>query len=394
VDVTTPPRPSQKPNNPNFSSGPCAKPPGWDPAWLEDAVLGRSHRSKAGRARIDEVVAKTRALLAIPDEYRVAIVPGSDTGAFELAMWSLLGARGVDVLAWESFGFGWAKDISEQLKLTDVRLLEAPYGSLPDLSQVDPSRDVVLTANGTTSGVRVPGYDWVAEDRQGLVLLDATSALFAQPVNWQKIDVATYSWQKVVGSEAAHGMLILSPRAIERLSSYQPPWPMPKLFRLTRDGSVNEGIFEGETINTPSMLCLEDYLQALRWVENIGGVAATIKRANENAHVLWDWLEGCAWAQNLAVDPATRSNTSVCIQITDPEITSLALDQQAAFCRALAQRLADEGAAFDIAFHRDAPPGLRIWTGATIEREDVLTLTLWLDWAFFSMKRDGAVGPL
>ena len=380
--MKTPPRPKRRPKNPHFSSGPCPKPPGWSLAWLQGALLGRSHRSPAGKEKLMQAIDETRSLLSIPDDYRIAIVPGSDTGAVELALWSLLGPRGVDVVAFDVFGEAWAHDIAHELKLKGVRQLSAPHGMLPDLSMVSGERDVVVTANGTTSGVRLPDYDWIADDRQGLVFVDATSSLFAQPIAWLKTDVVTFSWQKVLGGEAAHGMLILSPRAYQRAATWQPPWPVPKLFRLTVNGKFNEALFRGETLNTPSMLCVEDYLAALSWVREIGGVKETERRAQANAGVLWAWLERSDWAENAAVGEDTRSNTSVCLRIKDATIAALSGEAQFAFCRALGRVLEAEGVAFDIAGHRFAPPGLRIWAGATVEAEDLLRLTLWLDWAF------------
>jgi phosphoserine aminotransferase len=379
-------KPTRRPTNPRFSSGPCAKRPGWSPDALGDAFLGRSHRAKDGKARLKLAITKTRALLGLPEDFLVGIVPGSDTGAFEAALWSLLGARGVDVLAWESFGKGWVADIVKHLRIGDVRVLEADYGALPDLAAVDFSRDVVFTWNGTTSGVRVPDGRWIPDDRAGLTLIDATSAIFAQPIDWAKADVVTYSWQKVLGGEGAHGMLILSPRAVARLESHVPAWPLPKLFRLTKGGKLNAAIFEGETINTPSMLCVEDYLDALAWAESVGGLAGLMARANANAHVLFDWIARTPWVANLAVKPETRSNTSVCLKIVDPAVLALAEAEQAAFVKRIAQRLDQEGAAFDIGSYRDAPPGLRIWTGATVSSCDVDALTLWLDWAFAEEK--------
>ena len=375
-------KPAVRPARPHFSSGPCAKRPGWSPEVLSNAFLGRSHRAKESKARLKLAIDKTRQLLGLPDDYVCGIVPGSDTGAFEMAMWSLLGARGVEALAWESFGKGWVTDILKQLKLEDVRVHEADYGALPDLSKVDFSRDVVFTWNGTTSGVRVPDGNWIPADRQGLTLVDATSAAFAQDIDWSKVDVATFSWQKVLGGEAAHGMLVLGPRAIARLESYTPPWPMPKLFRLTKGGKLMSGVFEGETINTPSMLCVEDYLDTLAWAESIGGLKALQARADANAQVIFDWVERTPWIANLARDPATRSNTSVCLSIVDPAVTQLSVDQQWAFAKQIAGLLDKEGIAYDIAAYRDAPPGLRIWTGSTVERADLEALMPWLDWAF------------
>jgi phosphoserine aminotransferase len=375
-------KPGVKPVNPRFSSGPCAKRPGWSTKHLNHAYLGRSHRSAHGKVLLKRAIDQTKSLLKIPDDYRVAIVPASDTGAVEMALWSLLGARGVDVLAWESFGAGWASDIKNQLKLEDVRLLEAGYGELPDLNAVDFNNDVVFTWNGTTSGVRVPNGDWIAADRQGLTICDATSAAFAQKLDWPKLDVVTFSWQKVLGGEGAHGMLILSPRAVERLETYAPPWPLPKIFRLTKAGKLIEAIFEGATINTPSMLCVEDYLDTLAWAQGIGGIEALVARANENAKVLRDWVEHTNWIEFLCPQPELRSNTSVCFKITDARITSLSLDDQRAFSKRLSQLLEAESAALDINGYRDAPPGLRIWTGATIEADNLRALTPWLDWAF------------
>ncbi len=383
-----PAKPAHKPSNPRFSSGPCTKRPGWTRDALADALLGRSHRSKDGKARLKLAITRTRAILAPPEDFHIGIVPGSDTGAFEAALWSLLGARGVDVLAWESFGKGWVTDVVKHLKVDDVRILEADYGVLPDLTKADFTRDVVFTWNGTTSGVRVPDGDWIPADRKGLTLIDATSAIFAQPIDWSKADVVTYSWQKVLGGEGAHGMLILSPRAIARLESHVPAWPLPKLFRLTKKGQLNAAIFEGETINTPSMLCVEDYLDALAWAESIGGLKGLMARADANARVVFDWIARTPWIENLAVDPATRSNTSVCLRIVDADILARPEAEQAAFVKALVARLEAEGAAFDIGSHRDAPVGLRIWTGATVETADLERLTPWLDWAFAVGKSD------
>lgn len=379
-------KPALRPSNPQFSSGPCTKRPGWSTAALDGAFLGRSHRSKEGRARLKRAISKTRALLALPDDFHVGIMAGSDTGAFEAAMWSLLGARGVDVLAWESFGKGWVTDIVKQLRLTDVRVLEADYGALPDLSAVDFLRDVVFTWNGTTSGVRVPDGSWIPDAREGLTLIDATSAIFAQPIDWTKADVVTYSWQKVLGGEGAHGMLILSPRAVARLETHVPAWPMPKLFRLTKAGKLDATIFQGDTINTPSMLCVEDYLDALSWAESVGGLAGLMARADRNAQVLFDWIARTGWVENLAQDAATRSNTSVCLRIVDPAVLALPDAAQAAFAKEIAQKLEGEGVALDIGSYRDAPAGLRIWTGATVESADLEALTPWLDWAFAEAK--------
>jgi phosphoserine aminotransferase len=380
--MTVPQKPSLRPDNPRFSSGPCTKRPGWTPDALQGAVLGRSHRQPEVKARLALAIERTRALLKLPDGYRVAIVPASDTGAVEMALWSLLGARGVDVLAWEAFGLDWVTDITEQLKLKDVRALVAPYGELPDLAQVDFGRDVVFAWNGTTSGVRVPSGDFIAPDRKGLTICDATSAVFAQEIDWTKLDAATFSWQKVLGGEAQHGMLILSPRAVQRLESYAPPWPLPKLFRMTRGGKLMQELFEGSTINTPSMLCVQDYLDALDWVESVGGLAGTIARSDANAAVIADWVARTPWVEFLARVPQTRSNTSVCLKIVDPEIVALPPEMADAFPKRMAALLDRENAAKDIAAYRHAPPGLRIWTGATVEKSDLAALLPWLDWAF------------
>jgi phosphoserine aminotransferase len=378
--------PSVRPVVPHFSSGPCAKRPGWSLQALTDAVLARSHRSKIGKAKLKRAIDLTREILAIPADYRIGIVPASDTGAVEMALWSLLGPRPVTVLAWESFGEGWVTDITKQLKLKDVTVLKAGYGELPDLSKVDSASDVVFTWNGTTSGVRVPDAGWIAADRAGLSICDATSAAFAQPLDFAKLDVVTLSWQKVLGGEAAHGMLILSPRAVERLKSYTPPWPLPKIFRLTNGGKLIEGIFEGETINTPSMLCVEDYLDTLNWAKSIGGLAALMARADANAKAIADWVAATPWIDFLAKQPAIRSNTSVCLRIVDPAVTVLAADAQAVFIKGLVASLEKENIAYDIDAYRDAPPGLRIWCGATVERNDIEALTCWLDWAFAKSK--------
>lgn len=378
--------PGMRPVIPHFSSGPCAKRPGWNLQNLTDAALGRSHRSKIGKAKLKRAINLTRDILEIPANYRIGIVPASDTGAVEMALWSLLGARPTTLLAWESFGEGWVGDVVKELKLKDVTVIRSPYGDLPDLSKVDPTTDIVFTWNGTTSGVRVPNADWIAGDREGLTICDATSAAFAQPLEFQKLDVVTFSWQKVLGGEAAHGMLILSPRAVQRLESYKPAWPLPKIFRLTKGGKLNEGIFEGETINTPSMLCVEDYLDTLQWAKSIGGLKSLRARANANAKVIFDWIEKTPWIENLANDPATRSNTSVCLKIVDPAVTAMAVDAQWAFIKSLVAHLEKEGVAYDVATHRDAPPGLRIWCGATVEHGDLETLTSWLDWAYLKAK--------
>jgi phosphoserine aminotransferase len=379
-------KPTALPGVPLFSSGPCAKRPGWGPAVLTNAALGRSHRAEPAKSKLAEVCARTGALLGLPEGWRVGIVPASDTGAFEMAMWSLLGARGVDLLAWESFGAGWVTDAVKQLKIADTRVLEAEYGALPDLDAVDFTRDVVFTWNGTTSGVRVPNGDWIADNREGLTLCDATSAVLAQDIPWEKIDVATFSWQKVLGGEAAHGMLVLGPRAVERLESYTPPWPLPKIFRLTKGGKLIEGVFRGETLNTPSMLCVEDVLDALRWAEGIGGLPALKARADANLAAVSRWIGDSRWAGFLAKDPATRSNTSICVSITDPWFTGLPDSERAAVPKRMAALLEAEGAAFDVNGYRDAPPGLRIWGGATVETADIEALLPWLDWAFGEVK--------
>lgn len=374
--------PAVRPANPHFSSGPCTKRPGWSLQDLNDACLGRSHRSKAGKAKLVAAIERTRALLGIPDDYRIGIVPASDTGAVEMAMWSMLGARGVDMLTWESFGKGWVGDVSSQLKLDDVRVFEADYGKLPDLSQVSADRDVVFAWNGTTSGVRVTDANWIAADREGVVICDATSAAFAQDLDWPKLDAVSFSWQKVLGGEAAHGMLVLSPRAVTRLESYTPPRPLPKIFRLTKGGKLIEGIFKGETINTPSMLCVEDYLDALGWAESVGGLAGLIARADANLGVLSDWVARTAWVEFLAEEPSQRSNTSVCLMVVDPRALALDEAEQAALTKKIAALLEAENVALDIGGYRDAPPGLRIWAGGTVERSDLEALTPWLDWAF------------
>lgn len=376
-------RPAMRPANPRFSSGPCAKRPDWSPDKLDDAWLGRSHRAAAGKAKLKHAIDLTRTVLCVPDDYRIAIVPASDTGAVEMAMWTMLGARGVDMLAWESFGKGWVTDVVKQLKLDDARIIEAPYGELPDLSAVDTeTRDVVFTWNGTTSGVRVPDADWIAADREGITICDATSAAFAQLLDWAKLDAVTFSWQKVLGGEAAHGMLILSPRAVERLETFVPDRPLPKIFRLTKGGKLIEGIFAGETINTPSMLCVEDYIDALQWAQSVGGFDGLMARADANLAAIAAWVDGTPWVDFLAHDPVTRSNTSVCLSIVHPAVTALDEAGQWAFAKSLAARLEGEAAAYDIGGYRDAPPGLRIWCGATVETSDVKALLPWLDWAF------------
>jgi phosphoserine aminotransferase len=375
-------KPAVRPSVPHFSSGPCAKRPGWNPRVLSGAVLGRSHRSKAGKAKLKRAIDLTREVLEVPAAYRIGIVPASDTGAVEMALWSLLGPRPVTMLAWESFGEGWVTDVAKELKLKDVSLRRAAYGELPDLSGIDGAHDIVFTWNGTTSGVRVADADWISGQRTGLAICDATSAAFAQKLDWPKLDVVTFSWQKALGGEAAHGVLILSPRAAERLSSYTPPWPVPKIFRLTKGGKLVEGIFAGETINTPSMLCVEDYLDALEWAKSIGGLPALYARADANARAIADWVARTPWIDFLARDPALRSNTSVCLKVVDPAVTRLAADAQAAFVKSIAAALEREGVAYDVDSYRDAPPGLRVWCGSTVEKSDVEALTPWLDWAY------------
>ncbi len=383
-------KPSVRPRNPNFASGPCAKHPGWSLDNLKGACVGRYHRSTDGKKKLADVIALSRRILGLPDDHRIGIVPASDTGAFEMAMWSLLGARGVDVLAWESFGHGWAADIVEQLRLDDVRVFAADYGKLPDLAKTDPGRDIVFTWNGTTSGVRVPDGAWISADRAGLTLCDATSAVFAMDLPWDKLDVATYSWQKVMGGEAQHGMLILSPRAVERLLSHTPPWPLPKIFRLRQDGRLIEGIFSGQTINTPSMLSVEDALDALEWAQGIGGLDALIGRSEANLAAVTDWVGRTDWVDFLAEDPAVRSSTSVCLKIVAPWFTALGAEAQAAVAKRIAALLEEEGAAYDIDAYRDAPPGLRIWAGGTVERSDLEALFPWLDWAFAAVRQEFA----
>lgn len=379
--MTTIPRPAVRPARPEFSSGPCAKRPGWTPEALKDAVLGRSHRSKPGKARLQEAITRTRRVLQVPDSHLIGIVPGSDTGAVEMALWSLLGPRKIQMLAFESFGKDWVTDVVKQLKLP-AEVLEAPYGALPDLSRVDPDADLVFTWNGTTSGVRVPDAGFISADRGGLAICDATSAAFAQDLDWDRLDVVTFSWQKALGGEGAHGVLVLSPRAVERLESHTPAWPMPKLFRMTKNGKVTLDLFEGATINTPSMLCVEDVIDALEWAEGIGGLSAMRARADANLAVLADWVAKTPWVDFLAADPATRSNTSVCLKVVDPRVAALPADAQADFAKTLASLLEKEGAALDVGGYRDAPPGLRIWCGATVETADVAALVPWLDWAF------------
>ena len=381
-------RPAVRPANPNFSSGPCAKRPGWTVEALSDTPVGRSHRAKIGKAKLEEVITRTRAVLGIPADYRIGIVPASDTGAVEMAMWSLLGARGIDMLAWESFGDGWVTDVTKQLKIEDVRVFKAPYGELPDFGQVDFARDVVFTWNGTTGGVRVPNGDWIKVDREGLTICDATSAVFAMDMPWDKLDVVTWSWQKVLGGEGAHGMLVLSPRAVERLETYKPAWPLPKIFRMTKGGKLIEGIFKGETINTPSMIAVEDQIDALKWVEGIGGLKALIQRSEANLAALQAWMDRSDWAENLAKVPATRSCTSICVAIKAPFFARLSADDQAAAAKKIVSILDKEGVAYDIGAYRDAPSGLRVWGGATVETKDVEALTPWLDWAFAQVKAE------
>ena len=375
-------KPGKRPENPSFSSGPCAKRPGWNLAALENACLGRSHRSTEGKARLAEVIERSKNLLGLPADYLVGIIGGSDTAAVEMALWNLLGARGVDVFAWESFSRGWADEIISQLGLEDTRVFEADYGSLPDLSQADPSRDVVFTWNGTTSGVRVPDGNWIAEDREGLSICDATSAVFAMELPWDRLDVTTYSWQKVLGGEAQHGIIILSPKAIERLESYQPERPLPKLFRLKKNGKLISGIFEGSTINTPSLLCVEDALDGLRWVDSIGGAGGLAARSEKNLETVSAWVDRSEWVDFLAADPATRSCTSICLKIVDPWFAAQGVEAQTAIEKRLVAMLAEEGAAWDIGSYAAAPPGLRIWGGGTVETSDLEALFPWLDWAF------------
>jgi phosphoserine aminotransferase len=375
--------PVARPRVPNFSSGPCAKRPGWSLKALADAPLGRSHRAKIGKAKLKLAIDLTREVLQVPADYRIGIVPASDTGAVEMAMWSMLGARPVTMLAWESFGEGWVTDAVKQLKLPDAQVVTAGYGDLPNLNKIDTkTRDVVFTWNGTTSGVRVPDANWIAADRQGITMCDATSAAFAQRLDWPKLDVVTFSWQKVLGGEAAHGMLILSPRAVERLESYKPAWPLPKIFRMTKGGKLIEGIFEGETINTPSMLCVEDYIDALQWAKKVGGLDGLVKRADANARALASWVKKTDWVDFLAVKPKTRSNTSVCLKFTHPKVTGLPADQQAAFAKGVVSTLEKEGAGLDLGHYRDAPPGLRIWCGATVQTRDIKALIPWIEYAF------------
>lgn len=381
-------KPQGRPRSPDFSSGPCAKRPGWTLQALDKALVGRSHRSKPGKARLAEVIDRSRAILGLPEDYRLGIVPASDTGAVEMALWSLLGERGVDMLSWESFGAGWVTDVTKQLKLDDVRILTAPYGELPDLSLVDCDRDVVFTWNGTTSGVRVPNGDWIRDDRKGLTICDATSAAFAMDLPWSKLDVVTWSWQKVLGGEGAHGMLVLSPRAVERLNSFDPGRPLPKIFRLTSKGKLNEGIFRGETINTPSMLAVEDAIDGLKWAESVGGLKGLVARSEANLKAIADWVARTDWVDFLASDPAVRSSTSICLKIVDPWFAGLDDKAQAEVPKRIAAVLEAEGVAYDINGYRDAPPGLRIWGGSTVETSDIEALTPWLDWAFATVRAE------
>lgn len=378
-------QPNTRPQNPHFSSGPCNKRPGWTLSALNDAPVGRSHRAKIGKAKLEEAINLSRKILGLPDDYLLGIVPGSDTGAFEMAMWTMLGERGIDVLSWESFGEGWAGDIKSQLKLTDVRYFNSPYGEIPDLKQVDTDRDVIFTWNGTTSGVKVPNGDWIKADREGLTFCDATSAVFAMDLPWQKLDVVTYSWQKVLGGEGAHGVLILSPRAVKRLETYVPQRPLPKVFRLASKGKLIDGIFKGETINTPSMLCVEDAIDSLKWAESIGGLKQLVARSNANLAAIEKWADKTAWVDYLAADKTIRSNTSVCLKIVDPAYLALSADEQEKAAKKIVSTLENEAVAYDIGSYRDAPAGLRIWCGATVETSDIEALLPWLDWAFSSV---------
>ena len=381
-------KPDLRPHNPRFSSGPCAKRPGWTLDALSGAMLGRSHRAKDPKAKIAEVIERSKAILGLPADWRLGIVPASDTGAVEMALWSMLGARGVDILAWESFSKDWATDVTKQLKLADARVIQAGYGKLPDLTQVDPARDLVFVWNGTTSGVRLANADFISDTREGLAICDATSAAFAMDLPYDKLDVVTWSWQKVLGGEAAHGMLALSPRAVARLESHKPAWPMPKIFRMTKDGKLNEGIFRGETINTPSMLCVEDALDGLRWAESIGGLKGLIARSEANLAAVASWVERTPWVAFLAEDAATRSCTSICLTFVAPWFTALDAEGQAAAAKKLSSMLEKEGVALDAAAYRDAPPGLRIWGGATVETSDIEALLPWIDWAFAQVEAE------
>lgn len=379
-------KPEQKPNRPFFSSGPCSKRPGWSAAILEKALVGRSHRSKGAKARIEEVIDRSKSILGMPDDYVCGIVPASDTGALEMALWNLLGQRGVEMLAWESFGLGWVADVEKQLQLSDVTTRIAPYGELPELHDVDFSKDVVFTWNGTTSGVKVPDGAWIPDDREGLAICDATSAVFAMDLPWNKLDVVTWSWQKVMGGEAAHGMIALSPRAIERIESYRPPWPLPKIFRLAKGGKLIKGVFEGATINTVSMICVEDALDGLLWAESIGGLQTLIERSNANLREVEAWVGDRDWIDFLASEPALRSNTSICLRITDPWYQGLSSDEQQSKAKQLVALIENEDVAYDFASYRDAPPGIRIWGGATVDSQDTAALLPWIDWAFQEIK--------
>ncbi len=379
-------KPSARPARPYFSSGPCAKRPGWTLGALQEALVGRFHRSKPAKARIKTVLEKTRAILDLPDDYRIAIVPASDTGAMEMMLWLCMGARPVDMLAWESFGEGWVTDVVKQLKLKDARVIKSDYGQFPDLSEVNFDHDVVFTWNGTTSGVRVPNGDWIPSDRKGLTICDATSAVFAMDLPWDKLDVVTYSWQKVLGGEAQHGMLIVSPRAVERLENYAPPWPLPKIFRLTKGGKLQEGVFQGDTINTVSMLCVEDAVDALNWVDSVGGLPGAIQRSESNLKAISDWVATKDWIDFLAENVETRSCTSICLKITADWFTSLPPEKQSEAAKKITALLSEEGAALDIDSYRDAPPGLRIWGGATVDTDDIEKLLPWLEWAYGEVK--------
>ena len=390
--ATTVAKPDVRPDNPNFSSGPCAKRPGWTVEALAGALVGRSHRAKPAKARIKRAIDLTRELLEVPQNYLIGIVPASDTGAVEMALWGMLGVRGVDMLAWESFGAGWVTDVQKQLKLDDVRVLKAGYGELPDLTQVDFSRDVVFTWNGTTSGVRVPNGDWIPADREGLTICDATSAAFAQDLDFAKLDVVTFSWQKALGGEAAHGILILSPRAVERLENFTPDRPLPKIFRLTKGGKLMADVFEGATINTVSMICIEDAVDAMEWGLEVGGLKALQRRADANAKAISDWVAKTGWVDFLGSDAAVRSNTSVCLKIVDPDVTALDDEAQARLAKAVVARLDTEGVAYDIGGYRDAPTGFRIWCGSTVETADLEKLVPWLDWAFAEEKKAALAG--
>ena len=374
-------QPTVRPARVNFSSGPCAKPPGWSFDRLHGALVGRSHRAPTSRVRLQELLERSRTTLCIPSSWRLGIVPASDTGAVEMALWSILGPRGVDILAWESFGEAWITDVVAQLRLQDVRIFRADYGKLPDLSQVDPERDIVFTWNGTTAGVKVPNGDWITRNRQGLVICDATSAVFAMDIPWDRLDVVTWSWQKALGGEAAHGMLALSPRAVARIESYTPPWPLPKIFRLTRNGRLLEGIFKGDTINTPSMIAVEDQIVSLKWAESVGGLQGLITRSMNNLKIIENWVETSPWVAFLAEVPDTRSNTSICLKIVAPWFTALTPQLQIVAAKSLTTLLEEENIAYDINAYRDAPPGLRIWGGATVEANDIAILCTWLDWA-------------